>query len=318
MFFRRKSGFTLTELLVVLCVALLVLALALRSMTNANETDRRVRCSRQLRALGQSLMMYANENKGAYPRTTYVVDAPPTQYSGWQAKDPFGPGGPSPNDVTACLFLLVRTQDITTEIFICPSTNLSPWKYPGNGSGQDFSNFPGNQHLAYSYANAYPNLNAARGGYRINSVIGAEFVVAADMNPGGGALSKLTPQSSLWQIRDGNSKNHDGAGQNVLYGDGHTEFQQTPFCGWQMDCIYTVASPNGPNSPTIAGSPQHRYDSVLLPVATIDPMGGGMGGAAVIYAVVGGIILLGLIGTILWLALRKKSPVSAAPPMPPR
>jgi len=44
------------------------------------------------------------------------------------------------------------------------------------------------------------------------------------------------------QVIQGNSKNHDQDGQNVLYADGHAEFQQTSLCGANNDCIYTVGS----------------------------------------------------------------------------
>ena len=40
--------------------------------------------------------MYANENKGNFPRMVYdpTTAATPTEYTGWQAANPFGPGGP--------------------------------------------------------------------------------------------------------------------------------------------------------------------------------------------------------------------------------
>ena len=39
-------------------------------------------------------------------------------------------------------------------------------------------------------------------------------------------------------MKAGNSNNHDEDGQNVLYGDGHVEFQQNPFCGVARDIIF--------------------------------------------------------------------------------
>jgi hypothetical protein len=43
-------------------------------------------------------------------------------------------------------------------------------------------------------------------------------------------------------LRLGNSRNHDQAGQNVLYGDMHVEFRTTPYCGVDGDNIYTAQS----------------------------------------------------------------------------
>jgi prepilin-type processing-associated H-X9-DG protein len=69
-------------------------------------------------------------------------------------------------------------------------------------------------------------------------------------------------------MQKANSRNHQGQGENVLYGDGHAEFVQNPFCGTKMDNIYTVsASTDGSvtTSKTVTGSPVWAGDSVLLP-----------------------------------------------------
>ena len=51
---------------------------------------------------------------------------------------------------------------------------------------------------------------------------------------------KVTDPTSI--LQQGNSNNHAKVGQEVLYGDGHVEFQQTPFCGPQNDNIFTTHS----------------------------------------------------------------------------
>jgi len=64
----------------------------------------------------------------------------------------------------------------------------------------------------------------------------------------------------------GNSNNHDRDGQNVLYGEGHVEFQPTPFVGIQKDNIYTVkTSATVTTSSACTGSPFNDADSILLP-----------------------------------------------------
>src|SRR5258706_11729414 len=152
---RRRYGVTLTDVVVILGIALLLLAFASRSVQNANEIDNRIKCAANLRQIGLAIQLYCNENKGNYPRTIYVPGGPLNQYTGVKASNPFAQGGPAVNDVTAAIFLLLRTQDITSEVFICPSTNLTPYISQGMNA-QSLSNFPGNQNLAYSYANTYP------------------------------------------------------------------------------------------------------------------------------------------------------------------
>ncbi len=77
----------------------------------------------------------------------------------------------------------------------------------------------------------------------MNTAISSEFAVASDINPGttGGSNNNVLAvqsNSSTAQMKAGNSNNHDNDGQNVLYGDGHVEFQQNPFVGVARDMIF--------------------------------------------------------------------------------
>jgi prepilin-type processing-associated H-X9-DG protein len=85
---------------------------------------------------------------------------------------------------------------------------------------------------------------------------------------GGFDVTSVTESSSANAMLKANSPNHQGQGQNVLYGDGHAEFQQNPFVGTKRDHIYTVSgSTDGSvtTSKTVVGSPRWAGDSVLLP-----------------------------------------------------
>ena len=69
-------------------------------------------------------------------------------------------------------------------------------------------------------------------------------------------------------MKAGNSNNHDNDGQNVLYGDGHVEFQQNPFVGVARDMIFArrnATSGFASYATTLAASPIDANDSVLLP-----------------------------------------------------
>jgi prepilin-type processing-associated H-X9-DG protein len=227
--------------------------------------------------------MYANENKGKYPRTTNfpgmaLTDAaPPFVQQGAGAASPFGGllGFVGTNNVPAAMFLLIRTQGVTPEVFICPSANNVGRDDFGGGSNSaqtrsNFSKLPDN--LSYSYANPYPDDPVAAAGYILSTArTGAEFAVAADLNPGKqGSFDVTLPMetSSATTMQKANSSNHNQQGENVLYGDGHVEFVQNPFAGTRRDNIYTVSgSTDGSitTSATIVGSPKWAGDSVLLP-----------------------------------------------------
>ena len=98
------------------------------------------------------------------PRTVYgnTGTVAPTAYTRPMANDPFRAGGPSPNDVSAALFLLLRTQDITSEVFTCPSSNAEKDTYGGGTNAainkSNFSDLAKN--LSYSYQHPYPDANA--------------------------------------------------------------------------------------------------------------------------------------------------------------
>lgn len=88
------------------------------------------------------------------------------------------------------------------------------------------------------------------------------------MNPGVKELTQIKPDAPRDQIHQINSLNHSGDGQNILYGDGHVEFNTTPYAGVQRDNIYTYGTSGGGAGDGIVGSPVGPNDSILLPTAS--------------------------------------------------
>jgi prepilin-type processing-associated H-X9-DG protein len=260
--------FRLRDVLVVAVIVLVITPVLIVLIRSYRDDARRVHCADNLKQIGLALLLYSNENRGSYPRTWYVPGkvVAPVWGTGATSSDPFI--GPEPNDVTAAMFLLLRTQDITAQAFVCPSTDAVPDTFAGK-TAKNRANFTDvRKNLSYSMQNPYPSELAKP--RRRHGDVSSEFALVADMNPGtAGAdddVTKPNASSSASLMKRGNSNNHGGDGQNVLYSDGHVEFHTTPFAGYPRqfpgprDNIFTNFDGE------VVASPKLEFeDSILLP-----------------------------------------------------
>ena len=243
---KRSRAFTLIELLVVIAIIALLISILLPSLSRARELSKRTVCSANLRGIGQSFYLYAQDDPGVFPAIAMTTGLPggvSTVADGLmkifdsvdRTTEPSTTGVPSP---TVDMWAVVRTNNSTPKQFICPSTVDTQDRAQDTTAYFDFEG-AGNLSYAYQYQHD-PN----------RQIIGTSseptFPVMADGNPylKGRVLPDITSDRNSG-FR-GNSANHTNReGQNVLFQDDHVTFEKSPDVGLSGDVAAGIINSRG-------------------------------------------------------------------------
>jgi prepilin-type processing-associated H-X9-DG protein len=151
------------------------------SIGRARETANRVKCASNMRQIGQAILLYSNDNRAAYPET---------------------------------LDQLLATQDITSDVFICPTSNDTA-AMPNGSKPQQVVALHAPGHLSYVYV-----------GKGLTNQSSADAIVLYE-----------------------NPTNHDPKdGMNFLWADGHVSWESAPVATYYISEVTTGHNPPRPRS----------------------------------------------------------------------
>ena len=250
---KRKEGFTLVELLVVVGIIALLVTILMPSLGRAMALARRAVCGGNLKNIGLAVHLYANDYDGKCGGIGNGYN------SGWQCigkRRWLDMPGDEPNPDIAyknnysnsrSLWLYVLHADAAPEQFLCPAVkNTVASEYQDDHRRRCYD-FRDHNALSYSYQvqqkggsgwNTYTtsmndngdlalladrNANVRDRWYALPSNQGGEYCVIDD------TFAHLT----------GNSANHKREGQNVLFLRGNMQWTVTPRVGIDGDNIWT-------------------------------------------------------------------------------
>lgn len=265
---RRKKAFTLVELLVVIAIIALLISILLPSLSRARELSKRLVCGSNIKGIGTSAKIYANDNNENWMTPGFHGEAATDGSKAVEYVEKVGHKGNenlrlqqstrnTPEDpqagstdlsVTRSFWMLVRSGDVTVQQFVCPSSGDAR---DGTESIDFYYDFEFYENISYGYQVPFgPRDTRAREGMDNRMVIAGDkgpYYYAATEAPDWGAYGedppiKVTDSPREW--RAFNSANHggrdNGEGQNLLFADGHASFNKLPIVGIDHDNIYTV------------------------------------------------------------------------------
>ncbi len=278
---RKPKGFTLIELLVVIAIIALLISILLPSLSRARELSKRLVCAANIKGVGTSAKIYANDNNERWmvpPFKAAAIDDIGIEYLftgrnqfaevGFDRFFPstsettlFREAGSTAVSTTRAFWMLVRSGDVTVNQFVCPSSGDDPDETENLELYYDFEE-RGN--ISYGYQVPFgPRDTQPREGADNRQVLSADRGPwYAGGNGGSWGVSSVGfptgvgPNDSPKAWRQFNSPNHggraNGEGQNCLFADGHVSFERTPIVGIDSDNIYTVITddwgqPGNPN-----------------------------------------------------------------------
>ena len=259
---RRKKGFTLVELLVVIAIIALLMGILMPALARVRAIAFRMTCGTNLSGIGKAMLIYANDYDDELPKAAYGSSTVVTKYlPDWRGGDnheravAYGAPPQGNATVSSSLYLLIKFAEVTPKSFVCKSDSgtsefvLSRVKNLPTGDElvDEFDFGPAfnpsektdrGPDMYWSYAYHHPYCL-----FTLTTSSDPGMAVAADRNPWLRSISGGPRPAGDWNTfkegvtnndsnkqKKGNATAHQEDGQNVLFVDGHVNFERVSFC----------------------------------------------------------------------------------------
>ncbi len=265
----KARAFTLIELLVVIAIIALLISILLPSLSRARELSKRLVCQSNMKGIGTSCKIYANDNQEKWPIPAFDRKASTSndqavaynetytrqgerftaQVGRFRDQPSFSvnPGASTQISVTRAYWMLVRSGNVTVKQFVCPSSSDDEDPTENIELYYDFTSL---ENISYGYQVPFgPKDTQPHEGMDNRQALAADKGPWSDPDSvsndfEGGKSGTVTLDDSPKEWRPYNSNNHggrrNGEGQQVLFADGHVSFHRMPAVGIDNDNIYTL------------------------------------------------------------------------------
>ena len=210
----RGRAFTLIELLVVIAIIAILASLLLPALAKAKESAKRITCVNDLRQLGMSVTMFADDNDGFYPQRL-------GEWQGLAAKPKASAAGVSSNYWP----LQLQPYYVDTKLLYCPSDALTPKNF---GESSPFAALRAKRSYLFNGFNDFfgpgrlapPSSKVPESAIRETS----ETILFGEKNPESGHwwmdYSAIDDLTEIDQTRHSKGPNGSGGVSNYAFADG--------------------------------------------------------------------------------------------------